>query len=155
MLTKTLDQGGIDINFFSSKPKQLDELLPAIPSVHEAEAHVSQTDDTVCPRLNIVIQVVGSRGEPLRLKCTFLTGFLIGNKATCSRSLHLEMPCSGMATAYGWLLMATLPTSSQRLGWNSSLSGVTRRISWLYVTNAFPSLTACMRANCRVNLSIW
>lgn len=68
MLTETPDQGGIDINFYSSQPKQLDELLPAAPSVHDIVAHTPQTKDTTCPKLNIVIQVVGSRGEPLWLE---------------------------------------------------------------------------------------
>jgi hypothetical protein len=70
VLTKTPDQGGISINFFSAQPKQLDELLPAAPPVHEVGAHKPQTENTICPRLNIVIQVVGSRGEPRRLKLT-------------------------------------------------------------------------------------
>ncbi|KAH8688353.1 hypothetical protein BGZ61DRAFT_533137 [Ilyonectria robusta] len=54
------DAGTIDISFSSKHPDELNALLPALP---ESASAPSPADPAQCPPLNIVIQVVGSRGD--------------------------------------------------------------------------------------------
>ncbi|KAH6874369.1 hypothetical protein B0T10DRAFT_498827, partial [Thelonectria olida] len=57
--TAVANNGTLNIQFSSSSPEELEKLLPPLPVATE-DFVLTSTD---CPALNIVIQVVGSRGD--------------------------------------------------------------------------------------------
>ncbi|KAG8675942.1 hypothetical protein FPOAC1_001937 [Fusarium poae] len=58
------EHGSLDITFSSMAPEEVNRLLPP-PKTHQPEsiAESSTTPQQPCPNLNVVIQVVGSRGD--------------------------------------------------------------------------------------------
>ncbi|EJT69033.1 hypothetical protein GGTG_13430 [Gaeumannomyces tritici R3-111a-1] len=59
------EHGGVDIDFSSTSPEELERLLPPPPAVRtDAQPPQESTGGgRRCPILNIVVQVVGSRGD--------------------------------------------------------------------------------------------
>ncbi|KAG7418525.1 Sterol 3-beta-glucosyltransferase UGT80B1 [Fusarium oxysporum f. sp. raphani] len=66
-LAAILGDGRIDIAFSSNSPAQLASLLPTLsqqlPGADEDQESTPPKTNLKCPRLNLVIQVVGSRGD--------------------------------------------------------------------------------------------
>ncbi|KAM6525894.1 hypothetical protein FALCPG4_011426 [Fusarium falciforme] len=52
--------GTLNVDFSSTSPGELNKLLPPVP---RPSSHPAPRDDVPCPPLNVVIQVVGSRGD--------------------------------------------------------------------------------------------
>jgi sterol 3beta-glucosyltransferase len=56
-----LADGTLNVNFASSAPAEIEKLLPPIPDISDVIPPLPPA--AKCPPLNIVVQVVGSRGD--------------------------------------------------------------------------------------------
>jgi hypothetical protein len=107
------DDGRINISLTSKSPAKLAELLHVsrtpVSAVHEP---VPNNGSWRCPRLNIVIHVVGSRGtslqQPQRLgsDTSVLT---VLQQVMCSHSSHTVQAYKEPATVFAWRHTTHLP----------------------------------------------